>query len=188
MSAEKNRDITIPEIKATGAGQAAAGVRITILYHPDTRRIGEVSDLPCLAPGETASLSRLEPDFVPLRGERAGRPLHDPYLSRSPLVLQCKGTGLEIIVAAPGSSLSVNGKLTAETCQLSEAQLKRGVSLLLARRVLLFLHYFQGVELAEDDCGLVGECEPLQRLRAQISRVSVPDPSVCLFGESGTVK
>ncbi len=188
MSAAKNQDITIPEIEAGGAGQTAVGLRFTILYHPHSERIGEVSDLPCLGPGETASLSRLEPEFVPLRGERVARPLLDPYLSRSPLVLQRNSAGLEFGVPAPGSSLSVDGEIAAETCQLAEAQLKRGVSLLLARRVLLFLHYFQGVEIAENSCGLVGECESLQRIRAQVGRVSVSDTPVLLFGESGTGK
>jgi two-component system nitrogen regulation response regulator GlnG len=82
----------------------------------------------------------------------------------------------------------VDGELSAETCRLSEAQLKQGVSLLLARRVLLFLRYFQGVEIVENSCGLVGECDSLQRIRAQIGRVSVTDTPVLLFGESGTGK
>jgi two-component system nitrogen regulation response regulator GlnG len=188
MSAGNNRDITIPEIKATGAGQASAGLRFTILYHPDTQRIGEVSDLACLNPGETAALSRLEPEFLTLRGEPVRRPLQDPYLSRSPLMLARNGTELEITVPSSGSSLSVDGEPAAESCQLSEVQLKRGVSLLLARRVLLLLHYYQDVELVENDCGLVGECESLQRIRAQIRRVSVTDTPVLLFGESGTGK
>jgi two-component system nitrogen regulation response regulator GlnG len=188
MSAGNNRDITIPEIEITGAGQAAVGLRLTILYHPDTRRIGEVSDLPCVGAGETVPLSRLEPGFRPLRGEAAGRPLLDPYLSRSPLVLRRNGARLELTVPASGSSLSVDGELTVEACQISEAQLEHGVSLLLARRLLLFLHYTQAVDVAENSCGLVGECDSLQRIRAQIRRVSVTDTAVLLFGESGTGK
>ena len=188
MSAGKSRDITIPEIELPGAGQAAAGLRLTILYHPDIQRIGEVADLAKLAPGETVSLSRLETEFRPLRGEDVCRPLLDPYLSRNPLLLQRNGTILEITVPGAGSSLSVDGELTAETCELSEAQLKRGVSLLLARRLVLLLHSCQAAEIAENDCGLVGECDSLQRIRAQVRRVAVTDTPVLLFGESGTGK
>ena len=59
---------------------------LTVLAHPDLRRVGERVLLPELVSGRTVELSRLEPRFAqPWGGEL--RPLADSHLSRSPVRL-----------------------------------------------------------------------------------------------------
>jgi two-component system nitrogen regulation response regulator GlnG len=58
---------------------------LTILWHPDPARVGEVA---FLEPG--ARLSRLEPEFQPLGGGTR-RPLGDPHLSRKPVRVDLAG-------------------------------------------------------------------------------------------------
>ncbi len=52
---------------------------LTVLYHPDARRIGERALLNNLLAGLPANLSRLEPAFQPPHGGRP-KPLNDPFL------------------------------------------------------------------------------------------------------------
>ena len=59
---------------------------LTIVYHPEVRRVGERALLDGLMEGKPVQLSRLEPGFAP-PGQADRRPLSDRHLSRSPLVL-----------------------------------------------------------------------------------------------------
>ena len=59
---------------------------LTLLAHPDPRRVGELVLLPALSSGRTVPLSRLSPLFAQSGGEGA-RPLADPHLSRRPFYL-----------------------------------------------------------------------------------------------------
>ncbi len=56
---------------------------LTILAHPDSRRIGERSVLDALGSGGEVALSRLKPVFA-APGETRRRALADPHLSRRP--------------------------------------------------------------------------------------------------------
>ena len=67
-----------------GDGAPAAVTSLTILYHPDTKRIGDQAALAGLAPEVTFRLSRAEPDFS---GSDEPQPLGDRNLSRAPLLL-----------------------------------------------------------------------------------------------------
>ncbi len=72
-----------------GADEALAEERalaLSILWHPDPARVGEVA---FLEPG--ARLSRLEPEFEPLAGG-ARRPLGDPHVSRKPVRVDPDGS------------------------------------------------------------------------------------------------
>jgi DNA-binding NtrC family response regulator len=184
----KSSDITIPEIEIPALDGASSNLRITVLYHPDAHRIGQVADLPGLRAGESVHLSRLEPDFRFLRGDPECGPLLDPYLSRSPLVLQLSGADLEIRAAEPRSSLRVDGEAIAGNYRIPESRLQTGVSLMLARRVVLLLRYSQCPDIAEEHCQLIGECDALQRIRSQVCRVAASSIPVLILGESGTGK
>ena len=64
---------------------ARGALCLAILFHPDTRRIGEVA---CGLP-KTVSLSRLEPLFAP-PGQSAEPPLADLCLSSRAEIEQCR--------------------------------------------------------------------------------------------------
>ena len=72
---------------------------LTILWHPDTRRIGELAPLPGLTAGQEMELSRREPSFGMPRISTL-RPLADPYLSRRPIRISPAGDG-RLRLAAP---------------------------------------------------------------------------------------
>ena len=93
--AEETCELTVPH-PAWGGGKAPEGERrkrarsrlpaLTILFHPDARRVGERAPLGELLNGRVALLSRNEPGFA-APGSPDLRPLGDLHLSRSPLRL-----------------------------------------------------------------------------------------------------
>src|SRR5262245_1664368 len=73
-----------PSVDSTPSAVLAPA--LTILYHPDLRRIGDRALLGDFEPGATAALSRDTPDFVEPRGMRM-LPLADSCISRTPVLL-----------------------------------------------------------------------------------------------------
>ncbi|MCZ6829759.1 MAG: hypothetical protein O7F73_09265, partial [Gammaproteobacteria bacterium] len=144
MSAFDSPDLTIPEIIIKPAvSDSGRRLRLTILYHPDAERIGEVADLPQLHRGEVVKLGRADTGFQSLRPGSKARPLEDPYLSRSPIKLKRNRVGCDIRLPAKGSSLQLHGEAVRDSCQLTPQQLESGQVLVLARRLVLMLHYYQ---------------------------------------------
>ena len=181
---------TFPEVVVHSPGEDTARVlRLTILHHPVSERIGEVADLSPLDRGRNVALGRLQPDFAPLRGAGRAAPLQDQYISRRPFTLSPVSKSLVVEPGtARGSSLTIDGEPVADGRRLRSSELQRGVVLVLARRVVLYLHYASAAVSEADNCGLVGECDALQRIRALIGPVAATDTPVLLLGESGTGK
>ena len=98
------------------------------------------------------------------------------------------GDVLELQVPARGSSLGIGGQLVKDSCRITDAQLEAGVVLMLARRIVLLLHYQHDTAVATDSCDFVGESDPVQRIRKLIVRVAGTEVPVLLLGESGTGK
>ena len=57
---------------------------LTVLFHPDPARVGEIASLADLLAGHSVFVSRLAPDFAQ-PGQFDRQPLGDRYLSRSPV-------------------------------------------------------------------------------------------------------
>ncbi|MEO6196387.1 MAG: sigma-54 dependent transcriptional regulator [Thermoanaerobaculia bacterium] len=164
---------------------------LTILYHPDLRRVGERAVLSGLLAGRHAPLSRLEPDFETYpQGD--SRPLLDRGISRSPLRITREEDGT-IGVATEGSRtrLVADGVPVARGgCAFPASEVERGVVIELADRVVLLLHTVpaQPSSRVPDSFGLIGESEGLLRVRHEIRRVADLDVPVLLRGETGTGK
>ncbi|MEE4190164.1 MAG: hypothetical protein V2I66_01220, partial [Halieaceae bacterium] len=98
-------DLTLPEVATTESGSQERRLALTILFHPDVARIGEVASItPGSGPGD-ACLSRREPGFAAPRKGGLSHPLQDRYLSRSPVRLRWQQGGLLVTPPASGSSL-----------------------------------------------------------------------------------
>jgi len=161
---------------------------LTILAHPDVRRVGErVALLDCTSEREEW-LSRLEPSFA-APGEALRRPLADPYLSRRPMGLRPEAAGgVRLDCRDSPSSVVAGGEPVHGERVFTEREIEDGVVLLLADRIVLLLHRFQPLFEAVPRYGLVGESETLLETRRQIRQVADLDVPVLLRGETGTGK
>ncbi len=161
---------------------------LTVLAHPDLRRVGERVLLPALGSGRTVPLSRLSPLFAQ-PGDEAARPLADSHLSRRPFHLapgEPPGS-VRIEAETGGGWIDFFGARSEE--EISAAEIERGVVLLLADRVALLLHRLPSVlEREPERFGLIGDSAALVLLCHEIRRVSAVATPVLLRGETGTGK
>ncbi len=163
---------------------------LTILYHPDLRRVGERAILSGLLAGRDVPLSRLEPSFETPHQSNA-RPLLDRGISRSPFRLTREENGT-IAVSTEGNRtrLVADGVPVGKGgCAFPANEVERGVVIELADRVVLLLHTIPAQpSRVPDSFGLIGESEGLLRVRHEIRRVADLDVPVLLRGETGTGK
>jgi two-component system nitrogen regulation response regulator GlnG len=162
---------------------------LTLLYHPDIRRVGERAILNGLLAGRHVPLSRLEPDFEsPEHG--GARPLLDRGISRSPLRVTREENGtLSLSTEGSRMRLVADGVRVAKACDFSAGEVERGVVVELADRVVLLLHTVpSSPPRVSESFGLIGENEGILRVRHEIRRVADLDVPVLLRGETGTGK
>ena len=162
---------------------------LTVLCHPDPRRVGEAVRLHELLQGGEASLSRHEPGFsVP--GGAEFRALEDRHLSRSPIRLAAApGGGVRLALAGSRTAVAADGVPLEDFTVLSVDAVAKGVVLELSRRVVLLLHHLPLTPFHEPErLGLIGDSEGVTRVRQEIRRVADLDLPVLLRGETGTGK
>jgi two-component system nitrogen regulation response regulator GlnG len=178
-AAEARRPAALPELRVPA---------LTILAHPDVRRVGERVLLPGLSSGRPVPLSRLQPLFVPPGGGTA-RPLADPFLSRSPLHLSPGDPPGSVRLTAEDGRCRFALRGAASPAELTAGELERGAVLLLADRVALLFHRLPpALPHQAETFGLVGDSAALALLRREIHRVAGLDTPVLLRGETGTGK
>jgi two-component system nitrogen regulation response regulator GlnG len=159
---------------------------LTILFHPQPRRVGARAYLGQTMRGQEARLSRLEPEF-----EQPGsrEPLNDPYLSRRPIRFLPVPGGIEIRLDEDHMRIALNGDLVDSSRTLSLAEIRTGVVLEIAGRVVLLLHLFAPSRLpVRETHGLVGESSAIALVRAEIHRVADLAVPVLIRGATGTGK
>ncbi len=176
----------------TGPGSRPDAVEVlglTVLAHPDPRRVGEVAALPRLLSGGEVALSRLEPSFSPTDGSEVPRPLADVGLSRGPVMLRPGSDGGVVLEARnPKVAVELDGEPLSGHRRLADAELDAGVVVLLSRRVALVLHRL-GLQPPDPPAyGLVGASAAIAGVRQEIRRVAPLSYPVLLRGESGTGK
>jgi two-component system, NtrC family, nitrogen regulation response regulator GlnG len=162
---------------------------LTILSHPDPRRVGERALLREVLAGRPAPLSRTEPAFLQPGGGEP-RPLGDRHLSRAPLLFRPLVEG-GVLLSPNGSRTSVvaDGEPVIQDREITGPGVERGVVLELGGRVVLLLHGLSVEPLrAPERFGLVGESEGILRVCAEIRRVADLGVPILLRGETGTGK
>ena len=169
---------------------------LTILWHPDVRRVGERALLARLGrPGGEVELSRLEPLFAApediRRPDPLGHPapLIDPHISRRPTRLVGAEDGaVRILDPATRIRATPVGRSVDGGIAFTVAELDAGVILLLADRVALVLHRLPSPPPRPPRYGLVGDSAAMLDLRRQIERVAPLDVPVLLRGATGSGK
>ena len=163
---------------------------LTVLCHPDVRRVGERAFLRELTAGHAVPLSRLQPELTQ-PGDSIGRPLADRRMSRTPIWISPLDD-LETVRLDTHdcpTPIVVDGVTVQGSLVLSREALSDGVVLELSSRTVLLLHRIQpSLHKPGDLLGLVGQSDAVARMRQRILQVADLDLPVLLRGETGTGK
>lgn len=178
---------TATDVSSIVFGGRETVVGLTILAHPDPRRVGEFALMSGLSLPMGCQISRLEPLFKNPEGHQ--RPLAISYLSRRGIRVQRVGDLLHVDLSGTSISLWVDGRLQQGDFELDRNQIERGVVLLLANRIALLLHECPVVQsAAKAPAGIVGGNFGMLDLFEEIQRLGPLDVSVLIRGETGTGK
>jgi len=187
VSGEPESDLTTLKSDRDSVARARWTVPgFTIVYHPETRRIGDCARLVDLLDGGSAAVARLAPAFV-APGATSGEPLAHRSVSRRGLLLEARGEGVRLQREAD-AAVAVAGTPLVAPRDIGAEELDRGVVIELGARVVLLLHRLGPLAAPLPRFGLVGDSEALERVRADIGRIAAVPVPVLLRGESGTGK
>lgn len=161
---------------------------LTILGHPDSRRVGDIAWLPALSrPSQHVEVSRVAPLFSPPNGGD-NSPLSCPFVSRKALRLSRVGDRLNLDPGQLAGRVRVDGQSLDAAASVSIDALDDGVVVRLGSHVVLLLHRELPISDPLPDLGLVGESAGTRRLRRDILRLSDALGAVLIRGETGTGK
>ncbi len=164
-----------PSIESRGDHSCVA---LTVAFHPDLNRVGDVAWLDDVAGG--VAVSRNEPVF----GREA---LNDRNISRRSFELNSSDT--ELTISNPnGIELAVDRMPVATRTVIPAARLDSGVVIELADRVVLLAHRARRSDGAPPALGMVGANQSIDDLRRDICRVADLPVPVLIRGETGTGK
>jgi len=174
---------TLRPTKTGGRKTDTPDIALTLLHHPDHRRVGERVRFPA---GQQLDISRLEPIFRTPRGAIIG-PLDDPFLSRTPIHMSTTPQG-SVSLRGRRGGWSVDGVGQDEGVFLGTGRVEGGVVIGLGDRVVLLLHRCPALNVANARHGLVGDSAALEDVRRNIDRVASQDVPVLVRGETGVGK
>ena len=195
MSNKPDIDLTLPSVVADLEGKyRPSRLMLTICFHPDADRIGERASLTIGKGEQQWQLGRKSPAFQPAAadGQQSGHALDDQGISRKALQLNYRDKSLRLARGPSASRCQVNGRELDGELALGPEQLKAGVVLLLAHRVLLLLREVAREDLSDKGHALIstlrGSSPYIQLLRKQIADIAASDVDVLIRGETGTGK
>lgn len=140
----RSAETTLDGTTHTGDAQDPPGLRVSVLWHRDPRRIGASCWTPWSRAGDTVEISRQEPIFDD------GAPLDDRHVSRSPLQLVASPTGLVCWPAQDRLKFDLDGVPGRAGASVSRAALTRGVRIGLGRGALVQVAWAPARVVARD--------------------------------------
>lgn len=192
MLTPPDSDLTWPSIMASLAGEyAAQDLVLTIIFHPDTSRIGQRAVLPRQTGKAPCILGRYGPAFRGPDGQ-GPLPLDDRHVSRSALQFIVQGKRLIISRLEKSSRCRVGPDELYDSVAMEWEQLRAGIPLLLGHRIVLLLRLghsrVPAATAAACDTLLRGSGSCMAGIREQVARVAESDLDVLVRGETGTGK
>lgn len=165
---------------------------LTIIWHPDTRRAGDLAPLTALLAHDVATIHRDEPTFY-LPGSSKGAPLAHRSIGRVQtngpvLLIRSKGQGFELERGTATTDVELDGQPFEGSRPITSEDLSRGVVLTLGRRIVLCLHAVRFPVARSPMAGLLGSGDGIEDVRRAIARATDRKATVLIRGETGTGK
>lgn len=189
MLDQADLESTLPTLVASlPASCGAQKLYLTVVFHPDTSRIGEIAEVPERL-DTVWVLGRSGPAFA--RTGRDTAPLADPHVSRRALEFRQQGDGLLLRRHGRASRCQVDGEELVGDLTLTRERLARGVALLLSHGIVLLLRRTGEVTReTPHSCtaALLGSGATMARVRQRLTEAAGSDLDVLIRGETGTGK
>lgn len=192
MPAYPDADLTLPSVVAALHGSCRErDLLLTVIFHPCASRIGETAIIPRQRDAVPLIVGRRSPVFA-RGGGGPGCPLDEAHVSRQAIALVNEGDTVTLRRLPASSRCRVGGRELNESIELGQAQLDKGVPMLLGHSVVLLLrrvlrHNTDAAALSGEH-GLLGESRYMASLHEQIDQVAASDLDVLIRGETGTGK
>jgi two-component system nitrogen regulation response regulator GlnG len=190
-SNRQDREATLEAPAEVLAAQPQKLLGLTVLWHPNRKRIGEQAVL--LFEGDQCEVHRTAPDFQ-RAGSDVGQALDHQGISRTPIRFLRNADGsITVHNSASRMHFEVDGNVVA-ACAASEGlllgvqQLANGVVLRLGSSVLLCLGHVGLLPSPQRDSALAGVGRAMARVRSAIAQVAATRLPVLILGETGTGK
>jgi len=192
MLTPTDTDSTLPSIISSGPGNyAAPELALTILFHPDTRRIGQRAVVPKQVGTTPWILGRRSPAFQN-PGDVSSAALEDLHISRRALQLTYSGKQLTIRRFDSSSRCRVGASELYDCLEIEEEDLRTGIPVMLGHSIILLLRLGPGLDssVRKSTCeGLLrGKSAAMARVREHIASAADSDLDVLIRGETGTGK
>lgn len=171
-------DAPFPEAAHDGPPE---GVRVVVLWHADSRRIGAAAWIDWRGGRYAVELSRLSPVFDD------GAALDDHRISRAPLRLVAVPEGVELRPRRDDLRFDVDGRPCTTREVVPTATLRKGIRVGLGHGVLLHVR-LGGPMLGPRIPAFVGKSEALERVVTNVLDAARGDQHTLVTGESGTGK
>ncbi|MFZ6746442.1 sigma-54-dependent transcriptional regulator [Undibacterium sp. JH2W] len=178
-------DYTLTSPLAKLADNAAALLGLTIIWHPDSQRIGE--QFMASNPDGLVEINRFLPLFR--HPAKEGLPLGYGGISRDPVRIT-RDANDNVLITPPASRMvvEVNGIEINSPVALSREQIEAGVILGLGRAIVICLHWMRCLPKHNPALGFIGVGSAAIVARDQIRQVAGTELPVLLLGETGTGK
>jgi two-component system nitrogen regulation response regulator GlnG len=177
VSADDPSTVVSPSTRASEVKDAPGRLAITIVWHPDLKRVGARG---VLGQGRVLEISRKTAPFALAS---------DVSLSRSPfLELRDRNGDVEVTGTATSMRVDLDGQPLGESRVLSAEEVRAGAIFTFARTIIACLHRIRVPVLRGPAFGIVGGGDAIEEVRSQISRVLDLDVPVLVRGETGTGK
>jgi two-component system, NtrC family, nitrogen regulation response regulator GlnG len=164
---------------------------LTILAHPDVRRVGETAPLTALLDRRPAQVDRDEPLFF-AAGASRGRGLEHRGVSKktnSLLVVQRPDACFEVRAGDTSHPLELDSKPFDKPRTVTQEELAAGLVITINKRVVLCLHRVHFPVARSRDLGLLGASDEIEEVRRKILRAAAhPSTPVLIRGETGVGK
>jgi two-component system, NtrC family, nitrogen regulation response regulator GlnG len=161
---------------------------LTILWHPDLERVGEVTPLTAALETDDTDLTRTQPAFF-VPGSIIRRPIDHLAMNRNPVLrLTLRGGDLVLEPGIANKKVELEGEPFVQPRRLDRAELRRGLIFTVGRGFAFCIHEIQFPISRAQDLGLLGGSDAIEKVRREITGVPDDETLVFLRGESGTGK
>ncbi|CAA0109662.1 DNA-binding transcriptional regulator NtrC [Halioglobus japonicus] len=192
MRTPTDSEVTLPSIIASMAGNyGGQELVLTVIFHPDSSRIGQRAVVPQQSGNAPWVLGRRSPMFDH-PDNQSPAPLNDPYVSRKALQFTLRGKRLVVRRFDASSRCRLGSTELYDSVEIEWEQLRVGLPVMLGHSIVLLLRVGRsGSPFATDrvaDSPLRGSSACMVDIREQVARAGESDLDVLVRGETGTGK